>query len=63
MKAIFDGIVKILLILLFKTFIYEFHVFIMEYKNHDRYYIITDSTSYTLFDKCTEDINRIRSGQ
>jgi hypothetical protein len=35
MKVVFNGIVKILLVVLFAALIYEFHVFIEEYKNHD----------------------------
>jgi len=35
MKTIFDSVIKILLVVLFAALIYEFHVFIEEYKNHD----------------------------
>jgi len=63
MKVVFNGIVKILLVVLFAALIYEFHVFIEEYKNHDWYYINTDSTPYTLFNKRTGNIYKPHSGQ
>jgi hypothetical protein len=65
MKVIFDYIVKILLVVLFAALIYEFHVFIEEYKNHDRYYINLTPEPYpvTLFDKRTGNIYKPQSGQ
>ena len=57
MKAIFDYIVKILLVLLFAALIYEFHIFIGEYRNHDRYFLNTsDYLQGTLFDKHTGEM-------
>jgi len=61
MKTIFDNVIKILLIVLFAALIYEFHIFIGEYRNHERYFsagggFVFKRDGNILFDKRTGDL-------
>jgi len=59
MKLSFGDIIKFAFLVLFTVLIYEFYVFIGEYRNHDRYYPIqrqNETSPSALFDKRTGNL-------